>query len=484
MDLTHRISAETSRARGTKRRGRLTLLMGLLLVVTPAMGEHPLSVRAALRADAATRSLYGCALTDAAGLGAASVAVGDFNRDGTADLVVANAGNGSFGNTVSVLLGRGHGAFQPQQTYIVGRVPWSVAVSDFNHDGAADVVTANAHDNTVSVLVGRGDGSFQPQQTYAVGFGPQSVVVADLNGDGTADLVTADLDNNTVSVLVGKGDGSFQAQQTYAAGALPNYVTVGDLNGDGIADLVTANYVVKGTVSVLLGNGDGSFQSQQTYTVGSAPYGVAVADLDGDGTADLVTADYGVTSPDVSVLLHGGPCVTPPIPSSGYPTSSVALSGSNYDSGERVAVYWDSTRTQPLTETSADASGAFTATLRVPLAPFGTHALIAVGQRTAIAFPESFQVTPRLRVQPPSGSAGTVVTAMGMGFGAGETVTLTWRYHGTTVLGTTTTSGMGSFGGPTAIRFTVPTSALGAYTMCGTGQTTLAQNCATFTVTG
>ena len=41
------------------------------------------------------------------GITPASVAVGDFNRDGNPDLAVANYGS----NTVSVLLGNGTGGF-------------------------------------------------------------------------------------------------------------------------------------------------------------------------------------------------------------------------------------------------------------------------------------------------------------------------------------------------------------------------------------
>src|SRR5208337_1782134 len=235
--------------------------------------------------------------------GGIGIAVGDFNGDGIADFAVTN--NGS--QTVSVLLGKGDGTFQPQQTYPVGVQPWGVAVGDFNGDGIADLAIANECGNgnmcqgTVSVLLGKGDGTFQPQQTYAVGGNAIGVAVGDFNGDGIADLVVANNFDSTVSVLLGNGDGTFQPQQKYTTGFGSNFVAISDFNGDGKADLAVTNN--GGTVSVLLGNGDGSFQPPQTYGVGSGPQGIAVADINGDGVPDVATANSNGNT--ASILLGG-----------------------------------------------------------------------------------------------------------------------------------------------------------------------------------
>jgi hypothetical protein len=47
----------------------------------------------------------------------------------------------------------------------VGIHPLSVAVGDFNGDGTPDLVVANAGSSNVSVLLGNGDGSFQAAQS-------------------------------------------------------------------------------------------------------------------------------------------------------------------------------------------------------------------------------------------------------------------------------------------------------------------------------
>jgi hypothetical protein len=239
-----------------------------------------------------------------------SVAVGDFNRDGSLDLAVADSGYEGRGQGVSVLLGNGDGTFQAARNFAAGSRPQSVAVGDFNGDGTLDLAVANygsypEYDGTVSVLLGNGDGSFQDARNFAVGTRPQSVAVGDFNGDGTLDLAVADTGYNGngqgVNVLLGNGDGSFQDARYFAAGNEPDSVAVGDFNGDGTLDLAVANYY-SNTVSVLLGNGDGSFQAAVNYAAGSLQSSVAVGDFNGDGALDLAVANY--RSNDVSILLN------------------------------------------------------------------------------------------------------------------------------------------------------------------------------------
>jgi hypothetical protein len=240
------------------------------------------------------------------GVQPSGVTVGDFNGDGIADLAIVNEcgnGNGCQG-TVSVLLGKGDGTFQPQQTYAVGANAIGVAVGDFNGDGIADLAVVNNGENpgTVSVLLGNGDGTFQLQQKYTTGFGSNWVAISDFNGDGIADLAVTN-NGGTVSVLLGKGDGTFQAQQMYPTGYGPDFgIAVADFNGDGIADLAIDNSLAN-TVIVLQGNGDGSFQSPQTYGVGAGPAGLAVADFNGDGVPDVATANANGNT--ASILLGG-----------------------------------------------------------------------------------------------------------------------------------------------------------------------------------
>src|SRR6266511_3263154 len=226
-----------------------------------------------------------------------SVAVGDFNRDGKADLAVANVGSAN----VSVLLGNGDGTFQTALNYATGANPLSVAVGDFNGDGILDLAVANNGSADISVLLGNGDGTFRIAVNFSAGPYPESVAAGDFNGDGRPDLAVANLFSKTVSVLLGNGNGTFQAAAGYVVGTNPQSVAVGDFNGDHKPDLAVANFG-SGNVSVLLGNGDGTFQTAVNYAAGADPYSVAVDDFNGDGTLDLVSAN--VNSADVSVLLN------------------------------------------------------------------------------------------------------------------------------------------------------------------------------------
>ena len=53
-----------------------------------------------------------------------------------------------------MLLGNGNGTFQAAVNYAAGTSPHSVAVGDFNGDGKADLAVANSDSNNVSVLLG------------------------------------------------------------------------------------------------------------------------------------------------------------------------------------------------------------------------------------------------------------------------------------------------------------------------------------------
>jgi hypothetical protein len=247
----------------------------------------------------------------AAGPGAFSLAVGDFNGDGKLDLAVAN-NNGNQSGTVSVLLGNGDGTFQPHVDYPVETGPYSVAVGDFNRDGKLDLVVANyPFVFTVSVLLGNGDGTFQAQVTYPVGRQPISVAVADLNGDGKLDLAVADFTDGLVSVLLGNGDGTFQSSVEYPTGRVPSTIIIGDFNGDGKLDLATSNFapggfdVPPGFVNILFGNGDGTFQAPAAFVAGPNPATVAAGDFNNDGALDFVTGSVSVPgSATFSVLLQ------------------------------------------------------------------------------------------------------------------------------------------------------------------------------------
>ena len=300
-----------------------------------------------------------------AGVYATSVAVGDFNGDGKADLALANQCPLSNCNAgaVSVLLGNGDGTFQAAQTYSTGGFEAdAVTVGDVNKDGKADLIIANGCQSpnqcgkgAIGVLLGNGDGTFQSAKANSSGgVTASSVAIADVNGDGRADLIVANqcLDSTCasggVSVLLGNGDGTFESPRSYSSGGVTAVsVAVGNFNGDKKIDLVVANQCqsagnCNGTVGVLLGNGNGTFKAAQSYPSGGyLGVSVATADFNGDGKTDLVVSNQcqssgNCTKGNAGVLLGNGDGTfgsAQSYVSGGNNTAAIAVADLNGDGG-------------------------------------------------------------------------------------------------------------------------------------------------------
>ncbi|MCX6339569.1 MAG: VCBS repeat-containing protein [Candidatus Aureabacteria bacterium] len=248
-----------------------------------------------------------------------SVTNGDFNKDGNIDLAVTDTGSGSpFGSSISVLLGKGDGTFNPEVQYGVGEHPDSIVTFDFNGDGNLDLAVANRWANSVSILLGNGDGTFNQEVRYSTGMNPLCLIASDLNNDGKADLVTTNSDRYTpeepygsISVLMGKGDGTFAGEVRYDIGKLHESLASADWDLDGKVDLVIGDtYYDK--IDILFGNGDGTFYGKTSFAFGRDPKSIKSADFNKDGKPDLAVANF--DSNDVSIFINdnipGQPTIT------------------------------------------------------------------------------------------------------------------------------------------------------------------------------
>jgi hypothetical protein len=249
------------------------------------------------------------------------VDVGDLNNDGKLDLAVAEDDS----DVVSIFLGRGDGTFLDASAaygtrFEAGHRPHTVVIGDFNRDGKADLAIAVLDDNAIAVRFGNGDGTFREGTTLETGAGPHHVLAVDINHDGNLDLITTDSVSATVSVFLGNAAGAFTRSVQAAVARDPLWLTTADFDVDGILDIAVSNLstdaigqsMAKG-ITVLLGKGDGTFRDGINLMTRGGAYTIGTGDFDRDGVPDLAVTnvsqisgpnDPGVVSVFLSRAFH------------------------------------------------------------------------------------------------------------------------------------------------------------------------------------
>jgi hypothetical protein len=238
-----------------------------------------------------------------------AVAVGNFNNDNFADLLVSSWEWESWIGNYQVQLGDGQGGFT--DTSYAPRT-WDsndpyigngLATADLNNDGKLDVVNAD-----VDVYLGDGNGTLQTGSHVPV-FGT-AVATGDFTGDGNADVIS--VGNGVLAVLRGRGDGQLDEAIPHSAyGANHTAVATADFNADGNLDAIVTDSDL-GTASVMLGNGDETLSFFSAFATGTSPSGVVVGDFNRDGRLDAAVSNAGYNSRSVSILLNDGNWQTPP----------------------------------------------------------------------------------------------------------------------------------------------------------------------------
>ncbi|HVM95383.1 MAG TPA: VCBS repeat-containing protein [Candidatus Acidoferrales bacterium] len=257
----------------------------------------------------------------AVGLFPTCIVSADLTGDGIADLTTCSS-NPLGGGLISILRGRADFSFTPPVSVpLTGIIPQSLAVGDVDRDGQADLVIADMDGDGVWILYGIGEPRFDAPVRIGVVNKPSAVALATFASGGAPSIVVASSMENDVVVFQQTQPRSFAAGVPYAVGQEPVDLASSDVDGDGVVDVLVAN-ASSDTVSIMLGNPQSSLTLGQTVPVGDRPVAIALGDFNGDGKIDFATADqndveFGADTQSVSVVLNG---VSPPFTATPSPT--------------------------------------------------------------------------------------------------------------------------------------------------------------------
>lgn len=239
--------------------------------------------------------------TIAAGAGALAVAVGDMNNDQFLDVVISRPS----APELVVGLGDGAGGFAPlsQLSLPGGGTAFNVAIGDANRDGLNDLVVADTGFSRLVIYpgIGAGAGDFGSVLCELDMPGtPGAVTFGDLNGDNFDDMVVSAFTANRYIVVtevfppaqaLGGGGGSLVC--TYNSfdipvPAQPSLAKVGDVTGDGINDLV-ACLGFSASICIAPGNASSTPVVADQFLLDSTgmPLRPFIGDFDGNGAQDV-----------------------------------------------------------------------------------------------------------------------------------------------------------------------------------------------------
>jgi hypothetical protein len=228
-----------------------------------------------------------------------AIVSGDFNNDGSMDLVVASA-------SATRLYANSMGSFTPVGPALPGISPGGMDSGDFDNDGWLDLLIAGRSGGSTAIsklFRNNRDGSFTE---VPAGFAPiesGSIKWGDYDTDGRPDVLVAGANGDTpISRLYrNDGNGTFTEQSI----AFPEYLEGGaiwcDYNKDGRLDITiwgrmgTSNVFTK----ILRNNGHGTFAEVAATFPGIRIGTAAWADYNADGWPDLLLAGRNAQTTDL-----------------------------------------------------------------------------------------------------------------------------------------------------------------------------------------
>jgi Bacterial Ig-like domain (group 3)/FG-GAP-like repeat len=137
--------------------------------------------------------------------GLGNLTIADFNRDGKLDIAVAG------GSEVALILNSGNGTFKSPVKYPAGGPVDAIAAISLLGNGNQSILVADSKDNKLLLLAGDGKGNLgAPVNYYPGGGNPSALIVSDFNGDGALDVVVTDTVTSSYMVLYNTGGTSIK----------------------------------------------------------------------------------------------------------------------------------------------------------------------------------------------------------------------------------------------------------------------------------
>jgi ELWxxDGT repeat protein len=208
---------------------------------------------------------------------------GDFNGDGTSDILLRDGGGNLVDWTMhnGTLMGGGFIGNPSTFGYSV------VGTGDFNGDGVSDILIQNGSGNLADWLVQSGVGSSANVIGNPTSFGYHAVATGDFNGDGTTDVLLQDGSGNLAEWVMHNG----VATSANVIGNPTPYgfslIGTGDFNNDGTTDLLLGNS--NGTIGDWMMQNGTAVSANVIGNPASFGYNVVgTGDYNGDGTSDIL----------------------------------------------------------------------------------------------------------------------------------------------------------------------------------------------------
>jgi ELWxxDGT repeat protein len=207
---------------------------------------------------------------------------GDFNGDGTSDILLSDGGNlVDWMMHNGTLMGGGFIGNPASFGYSV------VGTGDFNGDGISDILIQDGSGNLADWLVKSGGGSSANVIGNPAPFGYHAVATGDFNGDGTTDVL---LQNSSGTLAEWVMQNGVATSANVIGNPTPygfSLIGTGDFNGDGTTDLLLGNS--NGTIGDWMMQNGNAVSANVIGNPASFGYNVVgTGDYNGDGITDIL----------------------------------------------------------------------------------------------------------------------------------------------------------------------------------------------------